>query len=87
MTHEPLRSETVYDIEEVHETLRIRLPRSAIAEMDREIAADARYHGSRSEFVYCAVGYVMYCLQFETGLEWLEEESETVAVVRDVTGP
>ena len=60
---------------EVYETLRVRLPHSAIADMDAEIAADPRYHRSRSEFVYCAVKYALYCIPFAEGLEWIMEES------------
>jgi hypothetical protein len=46
--------------------------------MDEEIAADPRYHGSRSEFVYCSVEYALYCVQFEEGVEL---EGDTTADV------
>ena len=63
---------------EVYETLRIRLPRSTIAEMDTEVAADPRYMSSRSEFVYCAVNYALYCIQFDEGLDWIVEDEAAV---------
>ena len=78
MTDKSCSAETFLEIGELYETLRVRLPRSTIAEMDAEIAADPRYHGSRSEFVFCAVEYALYCIPFEKGLEWLEEQSEAV---------
>jgi hypothetical protein len=74
MTDEPFESAMEFEIEEVYETLRIRLPQMTIVQMDEEIAADPRYHGSRSEFVLCAVEYSLYCIPFGKGLEWIVEE-------------
>jgi hypothetical protein len=69
MTDEPLESGIVFGKDERYVTLRIRLPRSTVAEMDREIAADLLYMASRNKFVYCAVKYALYCIPFGEGLE------------------
>jgi hypothetical protein len=69
--------------DEMYVTLRVRLPRSTVAEMDIEIAADPRHTPNRNRFVYCAVKYALYCLQFDGGLEWIVEEQDEL---RDGSG-
>jgi hypothetical protein len=35
-------------------------------------------HSQRSEFVYCAVKYALYCIQFDEGLDWIVEDEAAV---------
>jgi hypothetical protein len=74
-TDEPFPDQIVVELGDLHQTLPIRLPRSTIGEMDREIAADPRYMSDRNEFVYCAVRYALYCISYNDDVDWILEDS------------